>query len=225
MTPALVEQILEHAKSDSTRECCGILIWDGKHGAIYRPCRNIADDGESNFHIHPEDWISAEDAGTILGVVHSHPDEADPVASEQDRSACDRSGVPWWVFTLDGAWSRIVPGTWTLTGHPFAWGVQDCFTLLRDFYRGVPDLVREPAFWLNTDLISKNIMESGFHTVDSVEIHDTLIMSIRSYGVPNHCAVYIGDGRIVHHMPGRLSREEQLGPINRAVVAVARRTV
>ena len=58
---------------------------------------------------------------------------------------------------------------------------------------------------------------------DGPLVGDALLFSIRGAGVPNHCAVYIGGGRVLHHLPGRLSREEDLGPLNRAVVAVVRR--
>lgn len=222
MTPELLEAILAHAQAEAPREACGILVWDGKNDAIYRPCRNIAE--ADHFDIHPEDWVSAEDAGQILGIVHSHPGGT-TYPSHADFVACNRSNVPWWIVTLDGQWRRIIPSDWQLTGHPFAWGVQDCWTLVRDAAFGrVPDFLRTPEFWERENLFMDHLEEAGWRIVEDGPVHgDGLLFSIRGRGVVNHCAVYRGAGRIVHHLPGRLSREEDLGPLNRAVVHVVRR--
>ena len=224
MTPALLEQILDHARAEAPREACGILIWDGKHDAIYRPCRNVAG-GDEHFQIHPEDWVEAEDAGVVLGVVHSHPGgTTEP--SPADLRGCNRSGVPWWIFTLEGEWKRITPSGWTVLGHPFAWGVSDCLTLARDCYAGIPDQLRSNGFWHLHDAFREGMGAAHFQVVeDGPETDDLLLMSIRGQGVPNHCAIYQGAGMIAHHLPGRLSRIEDLGPLNRAVVATLRRTI
>jgi proteasome lid subunit RPN8/RPN11 len=221
MTPALIEAIHAHVLAELPREACGVLVWDGKHGAVYHPCRNTAE-GDEHFQIHPEDWVSAEDAGPVMGVVHSHP-YGITTPSPADVEGCNRSGLPWWIFDERGTWRRVVPSGWEMTGHPFAWGVQDCFTLVRDGIAGVPDFSREPMFWEKDDLFGRFQTVAGFEPVGSVEPGDVLIFSIRGQGVANHCAVYLGGGRIVHHMPGRLSREEDLGPLKAAVVRVVRR--
>lgn len=222
MTPALLEQILDHARAEAPREACGVLVWDGANGATYRPCLNLAGD-DDHFQIDPTDWVDAEDAGTVLGVVHSHPGgTCEP--SEADLRGLERSGVPWWIVDLYGAWKRLTPPSWKLLGHPFAWGIQDCYTLARDYYGGLPDFLRGPGFWTLHDLFGAGLASAGFAPCTGPEVDDALLLSIRGGGVANHCAVYLGAGRIAHHLPGRLSREEDLGPLNRAVVAVVRRT-
>jgi len=221
VTPALLEVIRDHVTAEAPRECCGLLVWDGKDTAVYRHCQNVAE-GDDHFAIHPEDWVAAEDAGVILGVVHSHPGGT-VAPSEADVEGCNRSGLPWWIFDHLGNWKRITPASWSPLGRPFAWGIQDCFSLLRDSYPGVPDFERGPGFWHMADLFRAHMDAAGFQLADGPEVDDVLLMSIRGQGVTNHCAVYIGSGRIVHHLPGRLSREEDLGPLNRAVTGVVRR--
>lgn len=222
MTPQLLEAILAHARAEAPREACGVLVWDGKNDAIYHPCRNIAE-GDQHFQVHPEDWVAAEDAGPILGVVHSHP-RGSTEPSEWDIASCHRSGVPWWIVTPEGDWRRIIPSGWDVRGRVFAWGVQDCYTLARDAYGHMPDFERGPAFWTTRDLFGDGLAQAGFERVeDGPHPGDALLMSIRGGGVTNHCAIYMGGGRVLHHLPGRLSREEDLGPLNRAVVATVRR--
>lgn len=221
MTPALLGTITAHARAEAPREACGLLVWTGANEATYHPCRNV---GElDQFDIHPEDWVAAEDRGTLMGVVHSHPGgTTEP--SPADVVGCSRSGLPWWIVTPEGAWKRLRPSGWALAGHPFAWGVQDCYTLAGDAFGGLPDFLRTPEFWLARDLFTEGLAEAGFQVVtDGPIAGDAVLMSIRGGGVPNHCAIYQGAGRILHHLPGRLSREEELGPLARAVVAVVRR--
>lgn len=222
MTPALLEQILDRARAEAPREACGVLIWDGANDAVYRPCRNIAE-GADHFQIDPEDWVAAEDAGMVLGVVHSHPcGTVDP--SPADLLGISRSGVPWWIITPEGDWKRYAPAGWSPLGHPFAWGISDCLTLARGCYAGIPDAVRGYGFWRLHDMFTEGTVAAKFKPVTDGPVYgDLLLMSIRGQGVPNHCAVYLGGGRIAHHLPGRLSREEDLGPLNRAVVRTLRR--
>ena len=41
---------------------------------------------------------------------------------------------------------------------------------------------------------------------------DVILMQIRSQnGVPNHAAIYLGDGLILHHLHGRLSSRDIYG--------------
>jgi len=222
MTPELFDAITVHIAQEAPREACGVLVWDGLNNSTYRPCRNISE-GTEHFQIHPEDWVAAEDAGTVLGIVHSHPGGTTQ-PSDLDVRGCDRSGLPWWIFTDEGVWQRITPAGWSVVGHPFAWGIQDCYTLARDIYRGLPDFQRFPGFWESTDLFTTGLKFAGFEEFEGDPTPgDALLMSIRGNGVPNHCAVYMGGGKIVHHLPGRLSREEELGPLVRAVVRKVRR--
>lgn len=223
MTPALLAVIVDHMEAEAPKEACGLLVWDGVVNATYVPCRNIAETPEDHFVIAPEDWARAEDTGTILGIVHSHP-TGPAVPSEGDRVGCDHSMVPWWVVGPGGAWTRIAPKGWDILGRPFAWGIQDCYTLAMDVYGGLPDFLRSPLFWEAKSLFADGLQSAGFREVDEDPTPgDGLLMSLKGRGIANHCAVYVGSGRIFHHLPGRLSVEENLGPLHRAVISVVRR--
>ena len=63
---------LKAAKEAYPKECCGLVVYR-KGLRIYWPCKNISRKAIEHFHINPVDYADAEDAGTILGVVHSHP--------------------------------------------------------------------------------------------------------------------------------------------------------
>ena len=90
------EQALHHAKVSLPDESCGLVLdIDGKEQ--YYPCKNIAVEGVNSFTIDPEDWVAAEETGTVLHICHSHPN-GDLTASEEDIKNCDFLGLSWFIF-------------------------------------------------------------------------------------------------------------------------------
>jgi cell wall-associated NlpC family hydrolase len=101
-----------------------------------------------------------------------------------------------------------------LVGIPFEYGKDDCFSLARRFYADnfnieIPNFARPVDWWEHgLDLYNQHFFESGFRVQDiplsQVKLADGFLMAIRSE-VPNHCAIYVGDGMILHHYYNRLS--------------------
>ena len=218
MTPSILAQILAHARSEAPGECCGLLVTGLDSDALYRPCRNIG--SVDRFEIDPADWAAAEDTGRILGVVHSHP--GGPMEpSDADLDEQERTGLPWWIVDLGGNWIRF--GAAPLEGRTFAWGVSDCYTLAQDCLGGLPERLRERDFWLHSDPFM-DAEGLGFVPIQGEpEPGDVLLFSIHGRGTINHCAAYLGDGRMLHHLPGRLSVAEPVGAWVRCLHRVVRR--
>lgn len=218
MTPELLGAMLAHARVDAPRESCGLLIAAPENLAAYVPCRNIAGDGE--FQIHPEDWAKAEDSWQVLGVVHSHP------SGNLEPSECDlvnqrTMGLPWWIVSPGTSeWRRF--GASPEQGRSFAWGAEDCFSLVRDRLNLSGDYLRSPDFWRERDIFEDCRALAGFKVVTDPEPGDVMLFAIRCQ-VSNHCAVYMGEGRILHHLPGRLSIEEPIGAWVQCLKSIVRR--
>jgi proteasome lid subunit RPN8/RPN11 len=222
MTPALLKLILAHASREAPRESCGLLVSTSGNLAEYVPCRNLS--SLDHFQIHPEDWADCEDRGHVLGVAHSHPGQAQLEPSPWDLEGQAETGLPWYIVLPDsGAWLRF--GASPQEGRVFAWGVEDCFSLVSDYYGGMVDFLREPKFWESTDLFRRGMALAGFHErgLNDPAPGDVMLFSIHGNGIPNHCAVYLGYGTILHHLPGRLSRVEPIGAWVRDLVAICRR--
>lgn len=203
-----------HARSVYPRESCGLLV-DGR----YLPCRNLSDGGD-HFVMDPRDYARAEAIGVIEAVVHSHPD-APAHPSAADRVACEQTGVPWHIIGLpSGVWSGCSPCGYAapLIGRPFYHGVLDCYSLIRDWYareRGITlrDFERPDGWWDHgANLYVDHFRDAGFVRVaaDEIEPGGVILMQIHS-PVPNHGAVYLGDGVILHHLCRRLSSREVYG--------------
>ena len=105
-----------------------------------------------------------------------------------------------------------------LLGRPFIWQVQDCYALVRDFYRDVfninlPNFARSDEFWKHgLNLIFDNSRAAGFR---EISVHPTdykfgdIAVSAIDSSFGNHCSIFVENGRIVHHLYNRLSE----GPV------------
>lgn len=98
----MIPEAVAHAMREYPRESCGLVVMVGDE-ARYIECQNIAED-DDHFIIDPEDFILADAAGEIVGVVHSHPD-APALPSEYDIQAQKATGVPWHIISVPaGNW-------------------------------------------------------------------------------------------------------------------------
>lgn len=209
----------EHLSSDTSRELCGLVVVI-KGRKRYRPCRNLAVE-QDFFVLDPLDWAAAEDSGEIIGVVHSHP-FCPPTASQADLVACERSSLPWYIYSpYLNQWEEIKPMGYKapLIGREWVWGITDCWSLVRDWYaeelgldlRDWPRPVSSLQFEENP-IFDSSWQATGFQEIDLTELEygDAVLMALDSSKL-NHCAVYVGDQLILHHVRGRLSSRDIYG--------------
>ena len=206
-----------HAIQDSPAECCGLVVGD-----VYRPCRNMAPLG--HFEVNAEDWDAAEDAGTIQAVCHSHPEgSASPGAADVDQ--CRESGLPWFILGQSGDMQRLDPEPIPLLGRPFVDGWQDCYSLARDYFGGLPEFPREDEFWAHGHSpFLDHFAACGFREVSEAQAGDALLMRFHGGSIPHHCGVYLGKGEMLHHPRNQFSRIEQWGRYMAHTTHILRRT-
>ena len=210
------KDIIQHFLGVYPEEGCGLLL--NKRGKlIWVPCENIAEDKENNFEISPKDYIKASLSGDIHAIVHSHPD-ASAELSEADKTMSNFLQIPFVVFSIpDLEKVEHTPEKLRnpLLGREYEFGKRDCYSLVRDYYQQEYDIVL-PAIpfidnWWEKDLnYFDDLFESfGFVEVEEPKIGDGILFKIMS-NVPNHCGVYIGEGRFMHHAIHRLSCRDSL---------------
>lgn len=217
-----------HAISEYPKESCGLVVVTGRKER-YVPCRNIHETPTSDFAIDGEDFYRAEELGDVVMIVHSHPD-SNALPTEHDRLACERSMMPWCILAVhtDPATPDVPPVV--VSNHQFApsgyeaplisrefiWGVQDCFTLVKDFYSremGVempdPPRMDKEKFWdRGEDFYMENFEKWGFYKIEApTERGDVIMMAIRS-DIVNHAGIWLGEqDHMLHHPYQHLSEK------------------
>ena len=212
----LLDDIKAHVNSSPSKEVCGLIV-SVKRKNIYIQCKNIADNA-NEFIIDPIDYANAADKGTVLTVVHSHIN-VNPNPSQADLIAIERSKLPFLIvnyplntLTYTEPSGYIAP----LIGRQFVHGVTDCYALLIDYYKrelnlDIMDFDRQSEWWIKGDnLYLENYEKAGFVRVDDLQKHDIILMQVGSQ-VPNHCAMYLGDNIILHHVMGKASSRDVYG--------------
>jgi proteasome lid subunit RPN8/RPN11 len=219
------EQARALAAQSYPNEACALIVGVGKRSRFF-PCRNISSDSTSQFLIHPDDYIAAETAGEIIGLWHSHTN-ADSSPSEIDLACCEAMEVPWVISSITQSGGSFEHGPMTTItplgelleyiGRPYVFGQIDCYSLTVDFYKrefGItlpPFKDRRVDFWWKdgTDLLGDLYKAQGFEDVEGEWQNGDVIMFAVNTDIPNHVAIYLGAGIILHHVVNRLSRREE----------------
>ncbi|PHY87580.1 peptidase P60 (plasmid) [Serratia marcescens] len=218
MRKQIISAVLAHAAAEYPRECCGLVVQNGRRQR-YIPCRNLAPEPNEQFSLSPEDYAAAEDVGTIIAVVHSHPD-ATTQPSQLDIAQCDLSQLPWIIASWpEGDIREVMPtqGIKPLLGRPFVHGFWDCYAIIRDWYQleraiALPNYKRSDGWWgRGENLYMKHYAEAGFvSAAGELQIGDVIVMQVQA-PEPNHAGIYLGDGIMIHHMYGQLSMRVPYG--------------
>ena len=230
LTETIKAAILAHTTECFPAESCGLIVDNN-----YVPCRNISKHADQ-FEIHHEDLAAAEDMGEIQAYVHSHPN-ASARASEIDLLQIELHQKPWIICAYpDVEFQVYEPSGYKapLVGRNYIHGVQDCYSIVRDFYErelGVhlPDYEREDAWWEHkesTSLYLDNFEKEGFIEVTDLQYGDVMLCRVGRTEHVNHAIIWLGDQTelkseqteacvgssiILHHPYGRKSVREVFG--------------
>ena len=211
------QDALIHAQEEDPKESCGFLL-NIKGKVKYFPCENLSTYSQQCFIIDPNDYIKAEESGNILAVVHSHP-VTPPVASQADMIGCENSNLPWHIVNpKTEEWGYLEPSGYKppLLGRPWVWGITDCWSLVRDWYKEEKNIILRdwdrpstPQQFLEKPLFESCAWRTGFRELrpnEKLLNGDVLLMSILSPTL-NHVAIFI-NGDVLHHLADRISCKE-----------------
>lgn len=209
----LQHQILTYCQTVAPFEGCGLVLWDSQTcEPFFFPCRKVASDPENYFEISPEEIIQAEQQGSVIAVVHSHPN-GEARLSIADRQMQDMLQWDFWLV-CEGK-LHIFPKILPLVGRDFVHGKTDCYSIIKDFYclsgAGLSEFERIEDWWeKGGNLYLENIEGQGFKRLNAdedLQIGDVILMQVGA-DVPNHAGGYLGDQIVLHHSPKRLSKRD-----------------
>ncbi|BEO71826.1 peptidase P60 [Serratia marcescens] len=217
MKEKTIAAIMAHAEAEYPRECCGIVAQKSRVER-YFPCRNLADNPTEQFHLSPEDYVTAAEWGTITMIVHSHPD-ATTQPSELDKAQCDAMELPWVIASWpEGDLRTIMPrGELPLIGRQFVLGHTDCWGLIMSYFRqehgiALQDYRVDYPWWeRGENLYMDNWHDCGFREFDGPPMPGDMVIMQVSAPVANHAGILLEDGMLLHHMYGMLSQRVPYG--------------
>lgn len=210
----------KHVLAEYPKEAAGLVI-----NGNYIPCTNVHEEPTKHFRIDPAEVVIQRTQGTLQALLHSHPYRSTDVYKDGYRpeypSAGDIDhfnhwGIPWGIAATDGGGlSQMV---WLddqnrppLYGRHFVWGVQDCFSLVRDWYKEVKgiDLYNVPRAWgwwndANApQMFEEWFAKMGFSVIPNKEatIGDVALMRMgdrHAASVINHCGVIVNHNTLFH---------------------------
>ena len=230
LTAKLKKAIQAHAAEVYPSECCGVIV-----NKEYIPCRNISDH-KDRFEIHHEDLAKAEDLGEIRAYVHSHPN-ASARASDIDLIQIELHQKPWVICAYPDAEFQVYEPCGykaPLVGRNYIHGIQDCYSIVRDFYQReldikLIDFERQDLWWESKgskSLYLDGFGEAGFVEVSDMQYGDVLLCRVGRTEHVNHAVIWLGDQTelkseqtescvgssiILHHPYGRKSVREVFG--------------
>lgn len=245
---AAADAAKRHAEIEYPKESVGIVALDGE----YVPLVNVHAQPEKSFAISDEDALKYH--GEMAAVIHSHclvGAEIDPLdgplaagPSSADLIQQGEMGCPWGIVTvIDGRshetvlwWGDTLPTPIPpLIGRPFIHGIFDCYSIIRDAYRGdefgfvkeqfgqdsilLAEQPRDFDWWEKKtengksiapqNLYMENFERVGFRQISLSEVRpgDVFLAQIGA-SVTNHGGLILANDLIAHHLRRRLSKRE-----------------
>jgi cell wall-associated NlpC family hydrolase len=228
--PNLAASLMTMAAHSAPREAGAVLVT----GHALKILPNQAAVPAEQFCLGSLSDLESEH-GQITAIVHTHPEDQPP--SAVDVATCRATMLPWIIAGPNRLWV-IHPEAQPYAGREFVYGVQDCFTLVGDYFaqeHGVflPWFERpDPSWWDDPKAVNPYLahaQEVGFQLlpwaevgIEGLAVGDVILARVAAKQT-NHAAVYLGGGNILHHLWGYLSRIEQFdGRSQRFTTHVAR---
>lgn len=222
MHALLKQRVIELSKA-SVLETCGFFYRDHAGRAQLHECRNVSANPVAEFEISSDDYVTALNLGTILGIYHSHPaaGQGPTSFSEADLECAEEQALPFYLYDAAGReWHEYLPASYRpeLISRPFCLGFGgDCYGLVRDYFRNrhrryLSDYDRDESFLHEEQgVIMANFRREGFVLGSLKTLQPADILMFRTdKALPQHFGIYLGDQRLLHHPLNALSREELL---------------
>ncbi len=206
--------IKNHALQNINEECCGLLIEkDGETVAF--SSLNTHHDKKNHYQISARSYIEASKLGKIIGDYHSHPyGESDGFSFLDKINAQGHDLIKvLYLHNKDKFYIYEPLKQKKYLGREFKIGVNDCFSLVVDYYEQELNIkINDPfADRKDDDFFEKKSKEiysnlsqiaadQGFQFLKdyTLQRNDVLLISVKNEKFPSHFAIYLGNNTILH---------------------------
>lgn len=225
MNQYIKELVKKHALKENPNECCGFVCVNYLGQVTVLKCENTARNKTGRFCIDPKMNLEAEKLGHIAAFYHSHCDtlirpELEKF-SKEDLDISYECCIPALLYSHpQDAWKYYDPDTYKpakLIGRPFVWGIWDCYSLVRDYYKMNRKVklgyyfppVHESIsgdFGYEQYLKNENFKEVN---ISDLKKDDVILFKIKSDFI-NHSAIYLGGNEFLHQPINKISSVSML---------------
>ena len=227
MKDSIKKFIRAHALEESPYECCGV-VYQNKNNLKLEAlrCENTAENKRVMFAIDPKGYLEASRKGEIISFYHSHINSSE--FSDYDKIQSEHHEIKFIMYSLkDENFHEYEPKGYEspYVGRDFCLGKQDCYTLLRNYYkrelgldlpdydRGFEYIFTNPNWYLDFHKKDEQgfslILEGAMEDISVLKKHDTILMKCYGKRNPSHAGIYVGNNLILHHQIGCYSRIEE----------------
>ncbi len=165
----------------------------------------------------PLDYFLASRQGQIEYLFHSQPSL---IPSDLDVLNAKNHNIKSLLYSTEKDEFTFINPNQKLSlnryiGRPFILGIEDCFTLVRDYYKNELDIEifnynrNEEILKEDDNLIERNIEKENFKKVSFAEKHDILVFKYQGR-FPHHMGIYIENDLFLQSWRGRMSNVELL---------------
>lgn len=214
----LTEEIKDSIRANCNKtpdiESCGLVIYTGFSYKVY-PAENAAKNKQDFFIISPLDYLMASSFGLVVACYHSHIGENIDF-SIFDKINCKNHGISFILYHQPSGLFKIISNKDILNYNEykeFSLGVNDCYTLVKDYYKQEKNIELPPIFrqegWENEwppEIFEKFYSETGFLKIDDLKEarkDDIICFDYFNLKKPSHFAVYLENNYIFHHPRGK----------------------
>jgi len=235
------QAMIQHTLDDYPNEAVGLILEDE-----YVRLENVSETPTKSFEVDSVEYVKHKD---VVALYHSHPyDKDDKETIKLQRMKFDlrtpslkdiethiAMSIPFVICTTEG--ENVSKPLWIgyetqpLVGRDFIYHVNDCWTLVRDWYKQekdieLPNIKKEFNWWRGEEPenhYEELYDEAGFVEIDGrdIDVGDVAVLSVGS-NVGNHLGVYLGGNMLLHHMYGSPSCITEYPKVMDSVIKVLR---
>lgn len=218
-----LDEAKQYALLNPFTEVCGLII-DDNGTKKFLKCDNKSKNPRNTFIIDPLEYIKAKAKGNILGCFHSHI--KDSSFSPQDIFNSFKHNLTYYLYNIkkdkfyifDPKENEVYLKYINLK---YENGIQDCHTLLKDFYlnelnldidiKNIPNRIGIPYLDLRNnknhdwslEKYKSEYERNNFNilyitNIDQLKLYDVIVFKDLYQGVPVHGALFIGNDLILH---------------------------
>jgi len=220
MNEKIKAQVKAHALRETPNECCGLIAANFLGEVKVFECENMATNKAGRFLIDPKMNIEAAKFGHVVAFYHSHAGEfakeENNHFSREDLDISYESCIPalLYVYPQD-VWHYSQPDTYkpaTLLGRPFVWGVWDCYSLVRDYFK-IHRKVKLGYYFPPENVSAQSdfgyekfVKNENLHEVslEDMKKDDIILFRMKSSFI-NHSAIYLGGNEFLHQPISKIS--------------------